>query len=219
MTVRYGVALVPEPVFTARAYRTRQLVCGQYATWAAEMHLLHLTVADFFRCEEAAVEAVDRGLSNISGEVRQNAPQFLLRQRGVATFPGVSGNIFLDFSTESPPSVPPASGGETGGVYALHRAVTELLQGTSGVTPDLRFTGENYWPHITLMQQASLPPSVFESAVEFAAAVAQDLSVPESTRAWQLILVRFESDAAGDDWDNGRWAADLRWQIVASYPL
>lgn len=210
MTVRYGVALVPEPVFTARAYRTRQLVCGQYATWAAEMHLLHLTLADFFRCQDAAMQAVDQGLAAIAGQMRQSEGEnFTLQQRGVSTFPEVSGNIFLDFSTDA--------GAES--LYVLHRAVTELLQGASGVTPDLRFTGENYWPHVTLMQQANLPASVFDSAVEFAAAVAQDLNVPESTRAWQLILVRFESDAAGDDWDNGRWAADLRWQIVASYPL
>ena len=209
MTVRYGVALVPEPTFTARVYRCRQLICGQYASWAAEMHLLHLTLADFFQCPEGSVEAIDRGLAGIAEHVRGSDPQFPLHQRGVATFPGVSGNIFLDFATSA----------RTESLYMLHGAITQLLQGTTGVTPDLRFTGENYWPHITLMQQATLPASVFQSAVEFAGAVVRDLQVPIRTRVWQLVLVRFESNAAGDDWDNGRWAADLSWRIVASYPL
>ena len=209
MSIRYGVALVPEPTFTARVYRCRQLICGQYASWAAEMHLLHLTLADFFGCTDAAVETIERGLAELAEELRQGEPQFALPQRGVGTFPGVAGNIFVDFSTDT----------GSDAVYALHEAVTGLLQRTDGVTPDLRFAGENYWPHITLMQQATLPTSVFDSAVEFAGAVVQDLQVPERTRAWQLILVRFESNAAGDDWDNGRWAADLSWRIVGSYPL
>ncbi len=28
MSVRYGIALIPEPGFTARVYRARQLICG-----------------------------------------------------------------------------------------------------------------------------------------------------------------------------------------------
>jgi 2'-5' RNA ligase len=173
------------------------------------MHLLHLTLADFFQCPEGLVDTIDRGLADIAGRVRRSNPQFALQRGGVATFPGVSGNIFLDFATNA----------KTEPLYELHGAITGLLQGTNGVTPELRFTGENYWPHVTLMQQAALPASVFASAVEFAGAVVQDLQVPEQARAWQLILVRFESNAAGDDWDNGRWAADLSWRIVASYPL
>jgi hypothetical protein len=49
--------------------------------------------------------------------------------------------------------------------------------------------------------------------------VIQDLEIPEETRAWQLVLLRFESDAAGEDWSQGGWAADLRWNLLASYPI
>ena len=69
------------------------------------------------------------------------------------------------------------------------------------------------------MQYASLPPAVFDDAVEFARAVVADLQVPSKTRAWRLLLLRFESAAAGDDWSGGRWAADLRWDLLASHPL
>ena len=37
MSIRYGIELVFDPAFTARVYRTRQLVCGQYGCWAADV--------------------------------------------------------------------------------------------------------------------------------------------------------------------------------------
>ena len=69
------------------------------------------------------------------------------------------------------------------------------------------------------MQHAELPPTVFDSAVVFAGAVVRDLEIPNETPAWQLVLLRFESDAAGEDWSHGGWAADLRWNLLASYPI
>ena len=73
--------------------------------------------------------------------------------------------------------------------------------------------------HISLMQHAELPPMVFDSAVVFAGEVVRDLAISNETRAWQLVLLRFESDAAGEDWSQGGWAADLRWNLLTSYPI
>lgn len=214
MSVRYGVALVPEPSFTARVYRARQLVCGQYGSWAAEMHLLHLTLADYFECAESSLEPVSRGLAGIAEEIRARALRFPLLSRGVATFPQVAGHIHLDFRVSENPM-------ERRQVELnnLHHRVVSLLEDTPGAVPDLRFTRENFHPHITLMQHAQLSPAVFSSAVEFATSVLRDLQVPNTTRAWQMVMLRFESDAAGEDWDHGRWAADLRWQILEAYAL
>jgi len=33
------------------------------------------------------------------------------------------------------------------------------------------------------------------------------------------VLLRFESEVAGEDWSHGGWAADLRWNLLASYPI
>ena len=214
MSVRYGVAIIPEPSFTARVYRARQLICGQYASWAAEMHMLHLTVVGFFQCPEDAAESVAAGLGRVARETSRKGGVPLAHQ-GVATFPNVAGNKFLDFAV--PEDIRPRT---PRNLYALQSNVLEMLgEVYEVVPPNLHFTGDNYWPHITLMQRAALPPPVFESAVEFARAVVRDLEVPQTTRAWQLTLTRFESDAAGDDWDDGRWATDLRWKLLASYPL
>ena len=216
--MRYGIELVPEPSFAARAYRARQLICGQYGSWAAEMLMVHLTVADFFQCPDSAVGAVATGLARIAAQSHTVAPRFNLSHQGVATFPNMIGTIFLDFThpngylgARSPSSGPP--------IYTLHHNVIDLLQNTPGVVPGLRFAGSNYWPHLTLMLYANLAPTVFEDAVQFARAVVVDLLVPATTQAWRLMLVRFESNAAGDDWDNGRWAADLRWSLLSSHPL
>ena len=48
MSTRYGIDLVLDPAFTAKAYQTRQIVCGQYASWAAEMQMLRMPLTPFF---------------------------------------------------------------------------------------------------------------------------------------------------------------------------
>ena len=209
MSTRYGIGLALEPAFTSRAYRARQLICGQYASWAAEMNMVYLTVAGFFQCPDSAVASVDAGLSAVAAQSRQEAAQFALSHAGVGAGPGAAGHIFLDFAL---PHIPPA-------LNKLRSSVRQLLEGTSEAAPDAGFSGASYRPHLPLMQHARLPASVFADAVEFARAVVADLQIPSNTRAWRLLLLRFQSNAAGDDWGDGRWAADLRWTLLASHPL
>jgi 2'-5' RNA ligase len=214
VAVRYGIELIPDPAYTARVYRARQLICGQYGAWAAEMHMLHLALADFFQCSDEALSGLSVGLTRIAGECHHRAARFPLLSRGVFTFPNTTGNLHLDFRVSENPS-----DRHQRELNALHHEVTRLLQQTEGVVPDLRFSGENYRPHITLMQFAEHTPEVFESAGVFARAVLRDLEVPPGTRAWQMVLVRFESDAVAEDWHDGGWQADLRWRILNSYLL
>ena len=95
----------------------------------------------------------------------------------------------------------------------------EMLRSSVGVTSGPLAPGEDFPAHIYLMQHASLPPGVLAGAVEFAQAVCEDLEIAGTTRAWQLMLVRFQSAAAGEDWSEGRWAADLSWNIVSAHSL
>ena len=209
MSVRYGIFLVPEPSFTARAYRARQLICGQYGAWAAEMQMVHLAVSGFFQCPDSAVTALAAGLAGVAAQSRRDRPQFPLSHRGVAAIPGDQGNIFLDFATESSP----------GPIDILRGNVVGFLDQALGVVQDPQADGPIYRPHLPLMQFARLPDGVFSDAVEFAQAVVADLEVPHTTRAWRLPLLRFHSEAAGDDWSGGGWAADLRWEPLSSHPL
>ena len=206
MSVRFGVLLIPSPSFTARVYRARQLICGQYGAWAAEMHMLHLTVAAFLHCSEDALAEVDSGLTAIADQSRQRAARFPLNHQGVA---GGDGGIFLDLAG---PQMPEA-------LQQLHGEVVGLLRKTSGATLEMEHAEGDYRPHIPLMQYAMLPEDVMADALEFARGMVEDLAVPGSTTAWRLLLVRFQSQAAGEDWSGGRWAADLSWDIVSSHTL
>ena len=206
MSIRFGVLLIPSPSFTARVYRARQLICGQYGSWAAEMHMLHLTVAGFFQCSEAALAEVEAGLQIAAEESRQREPRFSLHQQGVT---GASGNIFLDLSGPQRPEA----------LHKLHGDVVDIVRRVSGAVLEMEHVEGGYWPHVTMMQYAKLPSAVMADALEFAQGVVDDLAVPESTNAWRLLLVRFQSQAAEEDWSEGRWAPDLSWDIVSSYPL
>ena len=206
MSIRFGVLLIPSPSFTARVYRARQLICGQYGSWAAEMHMLHLTVAGFFQCSEAALAEVEAGLQIAAEESRQREPRFSLHQQGVT---GASGNIFLDLSGPQRPEA----------LHKLHGDVVDIVRRVSGAVLEMEHVEGGYWPHVTMMQYAKLPSAVMADALEFAQGGVDDLAVPESTNAWRLLLVRFQSQAAEEDWSEGRWAPDLSWDIISSYPL
>lgn len=130
------------------------------------------------------------------------------------TLADAPGDIFLDFTVPDNPIER-----HQRELINLHREVISLLEDTHGAVPDLRGARGKFHPRINLMQHADLPAAVFDSAVHFARSVVRDLEVPDATRAWQMMLLRFASDAAGNHWDNGSWAADLRWRILAAYPL
>ena len=215
MSVRYGISLIPEPRFTARVYRARQLICGQYASWAAEMHMVHLPLLSYFQCPETQVESLDSVLATVAADWLAHGGIPLAHGGVDAEYntAGSAGDIFLDFAAGR-------SGDDA--IHPLMEAIVNKLV-ESGLDPLLKTPRTldfgNYLYRIALMQHASLPPAVFASAVAFAQAVVNDLEVPAATTAWQLALIRFESDAAGEDWSGGRWAADLRWQLVNSHPL
>lgn len=218
MSFRYGIAVVPEAAFTAPVYQARQIICGQYASWAAEMFPVHLPLVDFFQCPEDAVESVAAGL----GRVAKVPRGFSLRPYAapVVALPGVVGTICLDYANPNEQRPDRA-------LRPLHQAAIQVLQEVYGVAPNLRGVGENFRPYIPLMQEARLPLPVFEVAVEFARGVVQDvLREGSGLRMWhsggQLILMRLESnaaDAVADGWEQGYWAKDLRWNLLASYQL
>ncbi len=215
MSIRYGVSLLTDPDFTARAYRARQLICGQYACWAAEMHMLHMPMSDYFPLdtdEAGAVEAQLAGeLERLAERYRRVSPRFPLFNRGITTTRQTEsdGNIWLDFS----PEVVNES------LYRLQSMVADLLERNPSVGGGRQAFRPDFPPQIPLMSHADLPDSVFDGALDFARSVTDELKVSQITRAWRLALTRFESNAAGDDWSNGRWAADLQWRAIGSFSL
>ena len=215
MSIRYVVSLITDPDFTARAYRARQLICGQYACWAAEMHMLHMPMSDYFPLatdDAGTVEAQLAGeVERLADRYRRVSPRFPLFNRGITTTreTETDGNIWLDFS----PEVVNES------LYRLQSMVADLLERNPDVGGPRRVYGPDFPPQIPLMSHAHLPDSVFDGALDFARSVTDELKVSQITRSWRLALTRFDSNAAGDDWSNGRWATDLSWRAIGSYSL
>ena len=215
MSTRYALSLLTDPDFTARAYRARQLICGQFACWAAEMHMVHLPMSDYFILNDDGDGQTESSLAaeveQLATRYRRVSPRFPMFNRGITTTrPSDSdGNIWLDFS----PEVVNES------LFRLQSMVADLLERSPASLDYRRVYGPDFPPQMPLLSHADLPDTVFDSALEFARAVTDELKVSQITRAWRMVLTRFESNAAGDDWSGGRWAADLSWKVLASYGL
>jgi 2'-5' RNA ligase len=215
MTVRYGISIIPEPTFTARVYRARQLICGQYGAWAAEMQMLHMPLIEFFDCTSSSVDLISEGLDRIAKNIRDTARRFPLVSRGVSYYEQINNDVFLEFTVAEDPI-----DSRQKHLNDLWYKVLELVESTNGaVIPDANNLKLQYRPHINLMQLALLTDSVFQSAVTFSESIVQDLEIPNSTRVWQLQFIQYESTADVESWDRGAWASDLSWKVLESYSL
>lgn len=225
MSIRYGISVIPQPSFTAGIHRVRQITCNQYASWAAEMHMVHLPLIEYFGCPEDSVPAVDAGLEKTVQEFnRDDRVVWLTRQKVVAAA-GQTGNMFLeiaDAGNHLPGSSDPGDSHQRANSKTINQLWDAVIQvvaqvnGTAFLQPHERDNGPLRF-HI--MQHATLPPRVFASAAAFAEGALEGLDLAQDTYPVELVFTRFESDAAGDDWSAGGWAADLRWQIVNTYPF
>ena len=210
MSTRLGIELVVEPTFTARAYRTRNIVCGQYGTWAAEMHMLRMSLVSYFECPDTVLDHLAHGAGQVAEASRKGSPRFSMNRRGVAM--GRNGNevdynsIYLDFD-QSDSNHP---------LITLRRDALLMVDELFGTTMP---AASDYHHKINLMEYADLPSAVMDDASDFARGVAIDVGVPAAGRAWRLVLLRYHSEFAGDDWSNGSWASDISWEYLFSFVL
>ena len=200
MSIRYGIDLVLEPAFTAKVYKTRQIVCGQYSAWAAEMQMLRMRLIPYFPCPDNRFAALASQVSSIAGDTAAGEPQSLTRT-GIVADPSING-VVMQFTART-------------GLLELQAKLLDVAREHS---PGVDEAGP-LKPEIILLEYGSFPEAILADAVEFASGVASGLEVPEETTPWRLLLTRYVSNAAGDDWSNGRWAADLSWQQLYSHAL
>ena len=212
MSVRYGVSLVLEPAFSAGLHRARQVTCSQYGCWAAEMHSVHLPLSGYFTCPDDLARTVDDALAEAAGDFRRQFPGVGLERRGIVAEAGPAGSLCLEFSDAGNP----LSGGSGDRPQALRRLREAVGQGLARFA--LPGPGEDPI-RFALLQHAPLPESVFHSAAHFAEGVVNGLELPRYGALAELVLLRYQSEAAGEDWRGGGWAADLSWQFIGCHPL
>ena len=200
MSIRYGIDLVLEPSFTAKVYKTRQIVCGQYSAWAAEMQMLRMRLTPYFPCPDNRFAALASQVSSIAGGTAAGEPQSLTCT-GIVADRSING-VVMQFTAQA-------------GLLELQAKLLDVAREHSPGVDE----AEPLKPEIILLEYGSFPEAILADAVEFASGVASGLEVPEETTPWRLLLTRYVSNAAGDDWSNGRWATDLSWQQLHSHSL
>ncbi len=208
MSTRYGISVAVDPAFAAGLHRARQLVCSQYGCWAAEMHSVHLPLTDYFHCPETGVVSLDARLELVAADFRERHSGTRALRLDALVEDEERRDIYVGFGgavedTEEPP--------------AVGQLRSQLEAALAGLNPALN---AGFCPlRFALLQNADLPLRVFESAARFAQGVVNGLELAPSVELSELVIFRYESDAAGDNWAGGGWATDLRWQIIDSFPL
>lgn len=199
MSIRYGIDLVLQPSFTAKVYKTRQIVCGQYSAWAAEMQMLRMVLTPYFPCPNDRLPVLASQVESIASESRSQQP-CLLTRAGIVADKAMNGVVMeFEASTE---------------LLDLQRMVQGAAQSHSD-----GLLAEPFSPRIALLEFGAFPEAILPDAVEFAEGVASGLDVPQVATLWRLLLTRYSSEAAGDDWSNGRWAVDLSWHQLSSHAV
>ena len=200
MSIRYGIDLVLQPSFTAKIYQTRQIVCGQYSSWAAEMQMLRMPLTPYFPCPDDRLSILASQVEEIARDTRSQE-SFLLSLTGIVADPEMNG-VVMEFDA---PLL----------LIDLRRKVMEAARSHW----ELLNLRPLFNPCIALLEYGTFPEAILPDAAQFAEGVASGLEIAEMAPPWRLLLTRYSSEAAGDDWSNGRWAADLSWQQLYSHPL
>ena len=200
MSIRYGIDLVLQPSFTAKVYQTRQIVCGQYSSWAAEMQMLRMALTPYFPCPDDRLPILASQLESIASETADQRP-YLLRRTGISAVPSTS-SVVMEF--EAPAAL-----------FEMRRKAMESAQSHSAGL----YSAHPFRPAIALLEYGNFPEAILMDAARFADGVASGVEMTEMSLPWRLLLTRYSSEAAGDDWSNGRWASDLSWQQLHSYGL
>ena len=200
MSIRYGIDLVLQPSFTAKVYQARQIVCGQYSSWAAEMQMLRMALTPYFPCPDDLLPIL---ASQVEGIARETADEksYTLRRSSITAVTSTN-SVVIEFEAPAP-------------LFDLQRKSMEAAQSHSA---GLR-QSEPFRPAITLLEYGTFPEEILPDAARFADGVASGLEMTELALPWRLLLTRYSSEAAGEDWSNGRWASDLSWQQLYSHPL
>ncbi len=168
------------------------------------MHGIHIPLTGYGSLPEGGAPAVAAQLGELAQWMRDRHSVMFLAGKDQVVAEEAEQSVFMEFAD---PATPGILDGLRSEVASL--AVTWGIE-SPGPASSLRFP---------LLQHASLTPPVFQSAVGFAQGVVDGLDLAGSANVHELALYRYASDAAGEDWGAGTWAADLRWQIASVHAL
>ena len=200
MSIRYGVELLFDPGFTSDVYHLRQFVCGQFGCWAAEMHMLRMQLVPYFECPEASLDVLDAEIARVAAKLQVPLSAASFTRAGISS-DRATGSVIMEITDP---------GDRLSG---LHLEAVAAVQ----CTPGANVPEHSFRPSIALLEYGGLPSAILEDAAHYAASAAHGIA--DASLAWRLMVLRYSSEAAGDDWSNGRWANDVSWKQLFTYPL
>ena len=200
MSVRYAIDLVLEPAFTAKVHQTRRIVYDQYSSWAAERQIVRMPLTPYFPCPDSRLPTLEAQVESIAQETASKKSYLLKRSDILAVIP--TNSVVMEFEASEP-------------LLELQRKALETAQHYSeGPSPSTPFR-----PCIPLLEYGELPEAILLDAAQFAEGVASGVDMTAMAMPWRLLLTRYSSESAGEDWSNGRWAADLSSRQLHSHRL
>ena len=200
MSIRYGIDLALEPSFTATVHQTRRIVCDQYASWAAARLIVRMPLTPYFPCPDSRLPTLEAQVESIAQETA-NKKSYLLR-RSVISADIPTSSVVLELEATEP-------------LLELRRHALETARHYYAEPhPPTPFR-----PCITLLEYGEFPEAILLDAVQFAEGVASAVDMAAIAMPWRLLLTRYSSESAGEDWSNGRWAADLSCRQLHSHRL
>lgn len=200
MSTRYGIDLVLQPSFTAKVHQTRRIVCDQYSSWTAGRQITRVPLTPYFPCPDELLSILAERVERIAQETKDEKA-YMLRRTAIVTDTSVNG-LAMVFDAPEP-------------LFELQRKALDAAQDHF---PQL-YLPKPFLPCIALLEYAELPEAALLDAAEFAEGVASGLDMTEMAMPWRLLLTRYSSEAAGEDWSNGRWATDLTCHQLHSHRL
>ena len=148
MSIRYGIDLVLQPSYTAKIYQTRQIVCGQYSSWAAEMQMLRMALTPFFWCPDDGLAILASQVEAIARETSTQKP-YTLSRTGIVADRSRNG-VVIEF--HGPPLL-----------FDLQRRVMEAARSSS---PGLG-QSETFQPSIALLEYGAFPEAILPGRCRF----------------------------------------------------
>lgn len=200
MSIRYGIDLMLQPSFTAKVHQTRRIVCEQFSSRVAERQMVRVALTPYFPCPDRRVRALEEQVEEIARQTAETKPYML--RRSAMTAVASPGAVIMTFQAPEP-------------LAELQRRALEAAQDHF---PRLELS-RPFVPGIALLEYADLDETMLLDVTEFAEGVASGLDMTEMALPWRLLLTRYSSEAAGEDWSGGRWAADLSYRPLHSHRL
>lgn len=242
MSTRYGIELVLAPGLPSLIHLARQITYAQFGCNFPDRLPIRITLVPFFEMPERHVPRLESDIARILSGFREGSLSFYMT-RSQMLVDEATGSLVLElqmhgdsifslmkssgpkrkkrslfglggdaYETEEPETRAPSHP-----LYTLQTRIWNAVRSTPGTrvyNPNFQFR-----PFVFILQWSGLPGPELNDAAQYASSVLTSFDATNVTKPWRIWLVRYSSDAAGEDWTRGRFLSDVTWHKLSSFTL